>query len=354
MSRKIHKNTIVNLLRDDTLEVSPAVDERILGAARDYYAQKGIPMTQAAAERDGESGTTVARDTARHVRRYRILKTVGAAALLVGVVAVLAVVIKQRNSAYQPVPAGKDTVSTKPTPEEVTPTAEPEIPVTDLVLLWAEDRDGENAQEGVEKFRKAATEQGLLNNSYLQKAAYYNAAPKQLEELTGVAFFKRSDENGVNDYLMYRGTAYEACRCFGDVGVCQIAVADLNSDGKPEVYYTSLSGSGITSVTIHCFDTATAKISELLFRVDYATGHGEGFVPERRTPGIVFTRGFVGGIGMVDEGPLSSWWGWITYDGDEPVCEVGRETWQERKQREQEEAKQQENSETKNEEKNGK
>ncbi|MBP5489450.1 MAG: hypothetical protein J6Y10_02485 [Lachnospiraceae bacterium] len=214
---------------------------------------------------------------------------------------------------------------------------------TDLVLLWAENADSEHAADGVEEFRSAATDQGLLTNAFAQQAEYYNAAPKQLEELTGVTFFKRKDSNKTFDYLMYEGTVYEACPSTGDVGVCQIAVADLNRDGKPEVYFTSLSGSGMTTFAIHYFDTATRKMGELL-RHQNIESYNESFVPERREPQVFFAKGYIGGIGLGDSGPMSSWWGWITYNGDEPVCKASTETWSEKSRREQEHSKQQDTS----------
>lgn len=330
MSQKMSRQKIETMLRNEQPEpMSPSVDERIRDAAEEHFSKKGVAMSVS------QSEISHTAEWEAQSSRRRVWENIAAAVILVGAVALAIVISSMRK------PDGKTTVPAK-NDSSPSVTAEPIESGTDLVLLWAEDADSGHAADGVEEFRSAATDQGLLNDAYAQQAEYYNAAPKQLEELTGVSFFKRRDSNKTFDYLMYQGTVYEACPSTGDVGVCQIAVADLNRDGKPEVYYTSLMGSGMTTFAIHYFDTATRKTGELL-RHQNIESYNESYVPERREPQVTFTRGYIGGIGLADSGPMSNWWGWITYNGDEPVCEASAETWSEKslRRREQESLEQQ-------------
>ena len=91
--------------------------------------------------------------------------------------------------------------------------------------------------------------EGSYNNDEL-----YNITPQEMTDKYGFRIFKY--DQCCESYLEYNGSIYHIGTGFGGSGTTSFAVADLNSDGNPELYYTFSWGSGMHRSQIGYFDTA--------------------------------------------------------------------------------------------------
>lgn len=97
----------------------------------------------------------------------------------------------------------------------------------------------------------------------------YNVTPEEIAEQYGFAVFKF--DKFCDSFLLYDGETYPFGEWFGGFGVTSFAVADLNEDGKTELYFTYSWGSGIHRSQVGYFDTANQET--VLF--DFSNPFGE-------------------------------------------------------------------------------
>jgi hypothetical protein len=92
----------------------------------------------------------------------------------------------------------------------------------------------------------------------------YNITPQEITDKYGFRIFKY--DQCCESYLEYNGGIYHIGNGFGEAGSTSFAVADLNSDGNLELYYTFSWGSGMHRSQIGYFDTAVLTD----FAIDYS------------------------------------------------------------------------------------
>ncbi|MBP0976797.1 MAG: hypothetical protein J6P89_01310, partial [Oscillospiraceae bacterium] len=99
----------------------------------------------------------------------------------------------------------------------------------------------------------------LLSSYDFPEGAYgndelYNITPQEITDKYGFRIFKY--DQCCESYLEFNGGIYHIGTGFVGAGTTSFAVADLNSDGNPELYYTFSWGSGMHRSQIGYFDTA--------------------------------------------------------------------------------------------------
>ena len=89
---------------------------------------------------------------------------------------------------------------------------------------------------------------------YFSNDELYNITPQEITDKYGFRIFKY--DQCCESYLEYNGGIYHIGTGLGGAGSTSFAVADLNSDGNLELYYTFSWGSGMHRSQIGYFDTA--------------------------------------------------------------------------------------------------
>lgn len=108
--------------------------------------------------------------------------------------------------------------------------------------------------EGVEAFQAI---QGEYTSSY-DNDTCYNITPDYVRNNSKFQIFKYSVSCAT--FLLYDGEIYPLGAYFGGFGVVSLAMADLNTDGMQELYFTSSWGSGLHRSNAAYFDPATKEI----------------------------------------------------------------------------------------------
>ncbi len=87
----------------------------------------------------------------------------------------------------------------------------------------------------------------------------YNITPDFIAENSDYMIFKY--DKSTSSLIVYEGESYSVGTCFGGYGITSMALADLNGDGKSELYYTFSWGSGIHRSQIGYFDPAGKEVT---------------------------------------------------------------------------------------------
>ncbi len=85
----------------------------------------------------------------------------------------------------------------------------------------------------------------------------FNATPEDISEKYGFDIFKFDESGG--SYLMYDDEIYQLGEYFGGSGVNEFTLADLDKDGRNELYFTYSWGSGMHRSLVGSFSFATKK-----------------------------------------------------------------------------------------------
>ena len=145
------------------------------------------------------------------------------------------------------------TVTTESKPRETLPEVTTETEVTTVT----ETNTGEYETFDLTPSKNNVAE--LLSSydfpeGYFSNDELYNITPQGITDKYGFRIFKY--DQCCESYLEYNGSIYHIGTGLGGAGSTSFAVADLNSDGNPELYYTFSWGSGMHRSQIGYFDTA--------------------------------------------------------------------------------------------------
>nr|WP_308624072.1 hypothetical protein [uncultured Eisenbergiella sp.] len=97
----------------------------------------------------------------------------------------------------------------------------------------------------------------------------YKVTPAALSEEYGIAVYKY--DSSCASFLLYEDAVYPLGTWFGGFGVTSFALADMNRDGREEVYFTFSWGSGMHRSQIGYFDTAQRTVTVF----DYSNYEGD-------------------------------------------------------------------------------
>ncbi len=86
----------------------------------------------------------------------------------------------------------------------------------------------------------------------------YNITPDDIKDNSDYSIFKYG--TSCASFLLYEDKVYPLGIGFGGPGLTSMALADLNGDGKPELYFTFSFGSGLRRSHAAYFDPATKQI----------------------------------------------------------------------------------------------
>lgn len=109
------------------------------------------------------------------------------------------------------------------------------------------------SSEGVEDFLKLL---GGYRGDYDDEYCY-NVTPEDIADNYDFSIFKF--DKSCSSFLLYDDKVYPLGEWFGCYGVTSFAVADLNGDGKFELYFTYSWGSGLPRSQAGYFDTASKE-----------------------------------------------------------------------------------------------
>ncbi len=122
-----------------------------------------------------------------------------------------------------------------------------------------------NVSEDVVTFQMSPSSSGVkeflnpLNDydDWYEEDKCYNVTPQEISDRYGFNIFKFA--SSCYSCLLYENKIYPLGDYLGGYGVTSFAIADVNSDGSPELYFTFSWGSGIHRSQIGYFDTADKK-----------------------------------------------------------------------------------------------
>ena len=115
------------------------------------------------------------------------------------------------------------------------------------------------SKTGVKEF---LADNPTVKSSY-QGDELFNVTPEEITDRYNFRIFKYSSD--CESYLEYNGKTYHIGTGFGGPGTVSFAVADIDANNSPELYFTYSFGSGIHASDIGYFDFATETVSELEF-----------------------------------------------------------------------------------------
>ena len=98
----------------------------------------------------------------------------------------------------------------------------------------------------------------LENTSYEKSGRCYRISPQTVSDQYGFHLFKF--DSSCAGYLLYEDVVYPLGEWFGGYGLTSFAVADLNRDGKSELYFTCSWGSGLHRSQAGYFDSANRQM----------------------------------------------------------------------------------------------
>ncbi len=127
--------------------------------------------------------------------------------------------------------------------------------------------------KGVKKFLSL---QGDYQTGY-DNDKCYNITPEEFKQDSGYQIFKY--DTSCASFLLYDEEIYQLGEWFGGMGVTSMALADLDSDGKQELYFTYSWGSGIHRSLAAYFDPVTRQIQVF----DYTCWDGDMLLSRNST-----------------------------------------------------------------------
>lgn len=103
-----------------------------------------------------------------------------------------------------------------------------------------------------------------LNKDY--KSGYdndtcYNITPEYMKENSDYMIFKYDTSSA--SFLLYENNVYPLGEWIGGMGVTSLALADLNAEDKPEMYFTYSFGSGLHRSHVAFFNPTTKQVVNL-------------------------------------------------------------------------------------------
>ena len=98
----------------------------------------------------------------------------------------------------------------------------------------------------------------LDNTSYEKSGRCYRISPQTVSDQYGFHLFKF--DSSCAGYLLYEDVVYPLGEWFGGYGLTSFAIADLNRDGKSELYFTCSWGSGLHRSQAGYFDSANRQM----------------------------------------------------------------------------------------------
>ncbi len=116
-------------------------------------------------------------------------------------------------------------------------------------------------QDGVEDF--LSLQQDFKSGYDTDKC--YNITPDYIQESSDYLVFKY--DTSCASFLLYEGKVYPLGIWFGGYGLTSMALADLNGDQKPELYFTYSFGSGFTVPTLHILTQLQKKLLFLIIHI---------------------------------------------------------------------------------------
>jgi len=113
---------------------------------------------------------------------------------------------------------------------------------------------------GVEEFLEISEIKMLYQNEFC-----YNVTPQTISDEYGFQIFKL--DQCCAGFLLYENEIYTLGEYFGGLGITSFAVADIDQNGKSELYFTYSWGSGIHRSLAGYFDTHNKEV--VLFDYSY-------------------------------------------------------------------------------------
>jgi len=108
----------------------------------------------------------------------------------------------------------------------------------------------------------------------------YNITPDYIQENSDYLIFKY--DTSCASFLLYKGKVYPLGEWFGGLGVTNMALADLDGDQKPELYFTYSWGSGLHRSHAAYFDPYAKKV--VIF--DYTHWNKDMIITENNDGGL--------------------------------------------------------------------
>ncbi len=111
-------------------------------------------------------------------------------------------------------------------------------------------------KEGTARFeKKLKASPDYVPAQFFEDDECYLISPREMTEKYGFEIYKY--DKCTATYLFYENKVYTLGESFGGLGAVSFAVADLDLNDMPELYYTYSSGSGMHRSQAGYFDTAT-------------------------------------------------------------------------------------------------
>ncbi len=220
----------------DEKKVKDSIDEISLSEdARNRIIQNCAIIVEAENEGEVTEYTYSKANTLSH--RFAGL-AIGAAACAI-IVGGTGAAVKMMNKPSADSVVESQTVSSSHSVAETTETLEPpetfENLKPEIIELTRSTRD-------VGKFLEAACNKfgvGFIEKDYVP----YNITPREITEKYGFSVFKYGEFDQA--YLFYRGDVRGIGKSAGGYGISSMAVADINGDKYPEIYYNESHGFGL-------------------------------------------------------------------------------------------------------------
>ena len=241
----------------DEKKVKDSIDEISLSEdARNRIIQNCAIIVEAENEGEVTEYTYSKANTLSH--RFAGL-AIGAAACAI-IVCGTGAAVKMMNKPSADSVVESQTVSSSHSVAETTETLEPpetfENLKPEIIELTRSPRD-------VGKFLEAACNKfgvGFIEKDYVP----YNITPKEITEKYGFSVFKYGEFDQA--YLFYRGDVRGIGESAGGYGISSMAVADINGDKYPEIYYNESHGFGSYLSGVSYIDLNGANEPDVLCR----------------------------------------------------------------------------------------
>lgn len=109
-------------------------------------------------------------------------------------------------------------------------------------------------KEGTEEFERRLGERP----GFLKGDECFQITPAFIKQQSDYRIFKFQQTKA--SYLLYKDKTYKLGECFGGSGLDDVMLADLNKDGKDELYFTYSWGSGIHRSQVGYFDPVKEEL----------------------------------------------------------------------------------------------
>lgn len=177
-----------------------------------------------------------------NARRHRIVGFAVSAAACAAIVGGGGAVMKMMKSPASDSVVESQTVSSSHSVVETQETTEALEPPKTFENLRPEIIELTSSERDVDKFLKAACDKYGIG--FIEKNdTLHNITPKEISEKYGFSVFKYGEFDQA--YLLYHGDVRGIGESAGGYGISSMAVADINGDKYPEIYYNESHGFGL-------------------------------------------------------------------------------------------------------------